>query len=78
MEGKLWKSLETIRKIEQGGSRAFGTDFLIVFNKKPQGKGRREDPELSGVISLLFSIRNHKEKGGGRIQSSPGQLPYCV
>ena len=34
------------------------------------GKGE-EDPELSGVFSLVVLIRNLKEKGGGRIRSFP-------
>jgi len=28
-------------------------------------KGREKDPELPGVISLLFLIRHLQEKGGG-------------
>ena len=30
-----------------------------------------------GAISLLLFMRNRKEKGGGRTQSSGEQLPYC-
>jgi len=30
----------------------------------------REAPELLGEMSLLFLIRNSKEKGGGRVRSS--------
>ena len=33
---------------------ALRSDFLIVFDKKREGKERGEDPELSGVISLLI------------------------
>ena len=41
-------------------SMKLGSNFLIDSNKKPSGKERPEDPELSGAISLLFSIRNLK------------------
>jgi hypothetical protein len=44
--------------MEQGGSGALGSNFLIVCNKKLQGKGRREVAGALGVISLLFLIRN--------------------
>ena len=52
--------------------------FAVVlsydFNKKLQGNWSWEDPELSGGISLLFLIRNYKEKAGGRIRSSRGEI----
>ena len=34
-----------------------------MFSKKSHGKGKEEDPELAGVISLLFVIRIHNGKG---------------
>ena len=44
--------------------------FLIASNKKPSGKGRREHPELSGVVSSFVVIRNCTERAGGWILSS--------
>jgi hypothetical protein len=41
-------------------------NFLIKFNWKLKGNEAREDPELSGAISLLNSIRNYKENEPGR------------
>ena len=52
----------------EGGSGGLGSKILIVFNKKSKGKWRREDPEASGAISLLFLIRKLKANGGGRIR----------
>jgi len=49
----------------------------LFFIKKPQGKCRREDPELSGAISVLDLIKD-KEKRGGRVQSSQYQFPVPI
>ena len=45
-------------------------NVLVAVDKKPEGKERREDPELPEVISLAVSMRNLKESRGGRILSS--------
>ena len=55
---------------EEDGSGAPGRYFLVVFNKQPLGKERREDPELSGEVSLLSLLKNDEEKAGGKIRSS--------
>ena len=65
------------RKRGAGGPRTLGNNFLIVLDKELLGNLRRQDPELSGAISLLFFISNRKEKGGGRILGSREGFPYC-
>jgi hypothetical protein len=40
--------------MEQGGSGALGSNFLISLHKELLRKWSREDPELSGAISLSF------------------------
>ena len=35
---------------------------------------RREDPELSGAVSLSFSIRSCEKKRGGAMQFAPNSL----
>ena len=71
MQGGGW------RGVVRGGSGAFRSDFLSFLDKEPDGKGRWEDPELFGMFSLLFLVRNLKEKAGGRIRSFPECFPYC-
>ena len=54
---------------EKGGGRTrsfFATCYvvsLLSLPKRNEDISRGEDPELSGVISSLVSIRNLKEKG---------------
>ena len=53
--------------MEERGSGALGDDFCIVCNQKPKGQWRREDPELWGVISVLFfssETEGTMEEGG--------------
>ena len=47
---------------QAGHSGGFRSNFRIAFNKELQGKRTLEAPEVSGVISVLFLIRDCKEK----------------
>ena len=47
-----------------------------LYNAPPKPVQASENRCKHKVISLLLSIRNRKEKGGGRIRSSQEQLPY--
>ena len=54
--------------MEEGGCRAFGTNFLIVFNKKLEGKGRREwilDRLLHLTRRIFQQIKKITSKSSG-------------
>ena len=48
--------------MEGGGAGALGSYFLIGFVIR--SKSKQEGPELSGVTSLLFPMRNHRGNVG--------------
>jgi hypothetical protein len=63
---------------ENGAGRSLSSrEQFIVFNEELQGKWGREDPELSGAISLLLLLRNYMGEEC-RIRSSRGSKPYVL
>ena len=38
---------------------------LMFLTRNPQERGEGEDPELCGVMSLMFLIRIRQREGGG-------------
>ena len=65
-------SLITIPSDQKKKGSGILREFLMAFTKKQYGKGRRDDPELPGEISLTSLIRNRKEKEEARSRA-PGR-----
>ena len=59
-----------------GRIQSSGERLSFSFQSKAMTKCKRSDPELSGVMCLLLSIRHHNENGRGRIRSSREQCSH--